>query len=166
MTRRTDTTVTRMKHRPDTRKSSRQTGFTLLELLAVMSVIAILAALAVTSYQSQIRKARRADAKTVLLETAQFLERNYTEANRYDQDSAGNSITNSTLPHPESPVDGGRKYYAIQFQGTPASQTFTIDAIPKNGQEKDTLCATLRIDETGAKAVVGGTGSVGECWSR
>ena len=147
-------------------KSKKQTGFSLLELLAAMSIIVILATLAVTSYQKQIRKARRADAKTVLLETAQFMERNYTEANRYDQDSVGNAINNSTLPHPESPVDGNRKFYDIRFLGAPATQTFTIDAIPKNGQEKDTLCATLRIDETGKKNIVGGTGSVGKCWAR
>lgn len=138
---------------------------TLLELLVVITIIGILASMAVTSYQNSIRKARRADAKTVLMETALFLERNYTEANRYDQDAVGNTIDNSALPIPEAPVDGNRKFYDIQFLGTPTTHTFTIDAIPKNGQEKDTLCSTLRMDEAGLKGVTG-SGSVGECWAR
>lgn len=146
-------------------KSGNQAGITLLELLIVITVIGILASLAVTSYQNSIRKARRADAKTVLMNAALFMERNYTEANHYNQDAAGNPIDNSKLPVSEAPVDGNRKFYDIQFLGTPTTHTFTIDAIPKNGQEKDTLCATLRIDQAGAKAVTG-TGSPGECWAR
>ncbi len=147
------------------RKSGNQAGITLLELLVVVTVIGILASLAVTSYQNSIRKARRADAKTVLMDAALFMERNYTEAHHYNQDAAGNAIDNSALPHAEAPVDGNRKFYDIRFLGTPTTHTFTIDAIPKNGQEKDTQCATLRIDEAGVKAVTG-TGSVGDCWAR
>lgn len=146
-------------------KPGHQAGHSLLELLAVITILAVLASMAMTSYQNHIRKARRADAKSVLLQTALFMERNYTEANRYDQDSVGNAINNSDLPHPESPADGNRKFYDIQFQGALTNETFTLEAAPKNGQQKDTRCATLRIDEAGLKSVTG-TGSVGECWAR
>ena len=147
-------------------KPGHQAGHSLLELLAVITILAVLASMAMASYQNHIRKARRADAKSVLLQTALFMERNYTEANRYDRDSVDAAIVNSDLPYPESPADGNRKFYDIQFlAGSPTTQTFTLEAAPKNGQQKDTLCATLRIDEAGIKSVTG-TGSVGECWAR
>lgn len=146
-------------------KSRKQAGFSLLEVLVVVAIIGVLASLALTSYQNSVRKARRADAKTVLMETAMFLERNYTEANRYDQDAAGNTIDNNALPNREAPIDGNTKFYDIQFLGTPGTHTFTIQAVPKNTQVKDTLCATLGIDETGAKSVTG-SGTVNECWAR
>ncbi len=143
-------------------KYSKHRGFTLIELLAVVTIIGLLTYMAVAAYQGHVRKARRADVKTVLLETVQFLERNYTEANRYDQDSAGTAIT---LPFSESPLDGSRKYYDVQLVGAPASQTFTIEAVPKNSQEKDTRCATLRIDQAGIKTATG-PGGTSECWAR
>jgi type IV pilus assembly protein PilE len=146
-------------------KSRKQAGFSLLELMVVVAIVGLLATLAVTSYQNSIRKARRADAKGVLMETTLFMERNYTEANRYDQDAVGNTIDNNALPNREAPIDGNRKFYDIQFLGTPTTHTFNLNAVPKNGQEKDTRCATLGLDETGAKSVTG-TGTVGECWAR
>jgi len=147
-------------------KPGKHAGFSLLELLIVITIIAILATLAVTSYQGNIRKARRADAKTVLMETALFLERNYTETNSYNQLPDGNPLGNSALPFSEAPVDGNRKYYDIRFLATPTTYAFTVDAIPKNGQEKDTLCATLSINEKGEKKISSTSGSVDECWAR
>lgn len=41
-------------------------GFTLLELMIVVAVIAILAMIALSSYQKQIRKSRRAEAKQIM----------------------------------------------------------------------------------------------------
>ena len=46
--------------------------------------LAIIAAVAVPTYQSQMKQTRRADAKTGLMQAAQFLERNYTANNCYN----------------------------------------------------------------------------------
>jgi prepilin-type N-terminal cleavage/methylation domain-containing protein len=54
-----------------------QKGFTLIELMIAVVVIAILAAIAYPSYQDSVRKSRRADAKSALMEHAQFMERTY-----------------------------------------------------------------------------------------
>src|SRR5574343_318449 len=50
-------------------------GFSLLELLMALVVLGLLAALALPSYQSQIRKTRRADALAGILAVQQAQER-------------------------------------------------------------------------------------------
>jgi type IV pilus assembly protein PilE len=67
-------------------------GFTLIELVIVVAIVAILATIAYPSYQDSVRKSRRADAKGVLMEAAQWMERFYTENNRYDQTRAGVAV--------------------------------------------------------------------------
>lgn len=146
-------------------KTGKQAGFSLIELMIVITIMALLATLAVTSYQNSIRKARRADAKTVLMETSLFLERNYTETNSYNVLPGGSTLGNNQLPYPEAPIDGNSKFYDIQFLSGPTTHTFTIEAAPKNAQLKDTQCAKLTLDETGSKDATG-PGTVGECWAR
>ena len=73
-------------------------GFTLIELMIVVAVVAILAAIAVPSYQEQVRKSRRAQAKADLVEYAQMAERFFTVNNTY---------VGFTLPTTQSPREGG-----------------------------------------------------------
>lgn len=137
-------------------------GFTLIELMIVVAIVGILAAIAYPSYQNQIRKSRRADGAVNLLELAQFMERNFTVTGRYNQDASGNAI--AAPPWTEAPKDAGVKFYDLQFQaGTLSASTFTLEAVPKNAQAGDTLCATLRIDQIGQKTETG-TGTVADCW--
>ena len=55
--------------------AKRAPGFTLIELMIVVAVVAILVAIAYPSYQEQIRKSRRAQAKADLVEYAGLAER-------------------------------------------------------------------------------------------
>lgn len=142
-------------------------GFTLIELMIVVAVIAILAAIAYPSYQDSVRKSRRADAKAVLLEAAQWMERFYTENNRYDQNRAGTAVTDATqFPGSglaEAPKEGGTKYYDITIS-TVAQNSYTLQAAPKGAQSSD-ACKTLTLANTGARGVAGGaTKTADECW--
>lgn len=117
-------------------------GFTLIEVMIVVAVIGLLAAIAYPSYQDSVRKTRRSDAKAVLSELAQFMERTYTENNSFKP--GGN---NPTLPYVESPIDGSQKYYDIAISASTTS-SFTLQATPKGPQAGD---GVLTLSSTGAR---------------
>lgn len=131
-------------------------GFTLIELMIVVIVISILAAVALPSYQESVRKSRRADAKSALIQLAQFMERNFSLSQRYDLDSAGKAVA---LPFSESPVDSSTKFYDLSLSAVDQS-TFTLTATPKNGQVTD-VCKNLTIDNAGSKGTSSGRA---DCW--
>ena len=91
------------------RRLSGMRGFTLIELMIAVAVVGILAAIAYPSYQEHVRKARRADAQTALLELAQFMERHYTANGRYLTTAGAAPV----LPFDAAPKDGATKYYNI-----------------------------------------------------
>ena len=61
----------------------KQGGFTLIELMIVVAVVAILAGIAYPSYQSAVRKGKRAQGRTAILELLQQQERYMTQNNSY-----------------------------------------------------------------------------------
>lgn len=118
-----------------TKKPQKSQGFSLIELMIVVVIVGILASIAYPSYLNQVTQSRRTDAQAVLMEAAQFMERFYTENNRYDQDTGGTAVA---LPAQlqESPRDSGTKSYDITVQASTTS-TYTLRATPKNGQAGD-----------------------------
>lgn len=138
----------------------RQQGFTLTEIMIVVAIIGILAAIAYPSYQESVRKSRRADARAVLLEAAQFMERRYTE----NLTAGYGGITQADLNAQRlgaSPKDGGTAFYNIQLAAV-GQNNFTLSAVPTGAQSTD-ACGTLSLTNTGAKTV-SGSKPVTECW--
>lgn len=140
---------------------TRSKGFTLIELMIVVAIVAILAAIAYPSYQEHVRKGRRADAKAALMENAQFMERFYTENFDYKEDKDGNP---PALPVTKSPADAASPFYNISFSSGPASNSFTLQAVPQSDQTKD-RCGTLTLDHAGKKGILATDISVSECWN-
>ena len=116
-------------------------GMTLIELMIVVVVVAILASIAYPAYQDSIRKSRRADAKSALMDAVARMERHYTQFGRYSGTLASSGIQATS---PEG-------YYVVSATITGVnSQTFTLTATPQGDQVND-MCANLGIDETQSK---------------
>ncbi len=126
-------------------------GFNLIELMIVVAVIGILAGIAYPSYEEQVRKARRTDAQTGLLELATLVEHFYTENNTY----AG-ATTPAAVGGPSTSREG---FYTLSITNVSAT-TFTLNATPAPGgpQVGDT-CGTLTLTHTNIKGPTPDT-----CW--
>lgn len=139
----------------------RQHGFTLIELMIVVAVMGILASIAYPSYQDSVRKSRRADARAVLLEAAQFMERRYTE----DLTGGYPAIDLDTVGLGKSPKDGTTLYYDVTVAVTTVSGrgvAFALSAVPSGAQSSD-VCGTLTLTNAGVKGQATGK-TVDECW--
>jgi type IV pilus assembly protein PilE len=153
-----------MRHR-------RPYGFTLIELMVVVTIVAILAGIAIPSYREHVKRSNRTQAKSALLENAQFMERNRTSSNKYDFDGAGVGITADNLPVKTVPKEGGGKtLYNIKFvDKSPTETAFALIAEPvANGPMAGDKCGTLTLNEQGTKGLTGAANGVttADCWNR
>ena len=134
-------------------------GFTLLELMIVVAVVGVLAVLAVPSYQDSIRKARRADARLLLTDTAQHLERCYGECNTYVAGAC-------PAPCPTLPLTSTNGNYRITAAGGSviSANAFTLVATPVPGrsQATDATCTSITLNQLNAKSATGSNPSA--CW--
>jgi type IV pilus assembly protein PilE len=139
-----------------------QRGVTLIELMVVMAIIGIIAAIAIPSYRRYVVRANRSDAKTALLQTAQALERCYTNSTPYAYDSA---VCDAAVTLPFTVPSG---HYVIDAAGgAVAAQTFTLTATPQGAQATDDPdCAVFSLSQTGVQGVVGATLPALDCWRR
>lgn len=134
-------------------------GFTLIEVMIVVAVVAILAAIAYPSYQRQIQKSRRTDAKTALLDLATRQERYFTMNNTYV--GAADKLGYGG-PFPLDVLTSGTAFYQLNVTAS-SSTGFTATATPVNAQASDTLCGTYTIDQLGTQNSSGTLGAAA-CW--
>lgn len=133
---------------------SRRRGFTLMELLIAVVVAGLLAAVAYPSYQQQVAKGRRTDAKQALLELSQKMERFYTERGTY----IGATLGSSGL-YPAASAGG---FYDLSI----TSQTldaFTVKATPKGAQAGD-ACGSFTYNQVGEQGVTSANQTAAKCW--
>lgn len=128
-------------------RQDKTTGFTLIELMITIAILAIIIAIAVPVYFNQMEKARRADAVSSLLETAQRLERCFTRNSSY---------THADCPSGTNPSEDG--FYEITVAAT--GTTYDLTAAPQGAQSGDD-CGSFELDHLGNKSR---TGTADRCW--
>jgi type IV pilus assembly protein PilE len=148
-------------------------GFTLIELVVAMTIVSILATIAVSTYNSSVRKARRTEARTALLDLASREE-------RYMSTNSAYSATASDLGYGTAfPQSVGSGYYQVAAPkvvaatnpvgltpGTAATFLFTVTPVAGKGQDKDLQCQKFTVDNTGLQAAYDSTGTdqSTNCW--
>jgi type IV pilus assembly protein PilE len=140
-------------------------GFTLLELLIVVAVVALLLAIGLPSYQEQILKSKRTEAKTAVLKAMQLQEREYTSTQSYTTNLAKLfGLADTTVVRSgEDPTTGNYDLSAVAVAGASLQEDVRITATPRAGVFTDTLCDAFSLTSTGVRSFTG-TGTKDKCW--
>ena len=150
-------------------------GFTLIELMITVAIVALLASIAYPAYLDSVRKGRRAEGRSALLNLLQQQERFYTQTGSYMSfvagatdangtiDIAGTVTGGQTIPFKTKSGEGsGSSAYLLSAATCAAggrSECILLSAVP---QGTDTEAGTLTITTAGAKSCTGTKTSV--CW--
>lgn len=136
---------------------STQGGFTLIELMIVVAIVGILAAIAIPNYTEYVRKSRRSDAKSSILEVTQRLERYYTEHARY-------TTSFIDIGYPAAVLDSSQGYYRLTIVAgaTGIASSYTVTATAQGSQVSDTGCGNFSYGSNNAKSATGTLGAA--CW--
>ena len=131
----------------------RARGFTLIEVLIVCVIVGVLTAIALPSYQSQVQKSRRSDAKSALVGAAGQMERYFTERGTYATATLGSGGVYAATTQ--------NGYYTLSLANLTVS-TYTLRASPAGPHVGDP-CGTMTYTDQGVKGVTGSL-SVSQCW--
>lgn len=138
-----------MKNQKFIRRYVSMRGFTLIELMIAVVIIGILSAIAYPSYTEYIRKARRAEAKSMLQEI-QLVQEKY-RANKSTYGTLTNLGWSKTLT-----------YYDLAIDPAPTASAYSINANAKSGSSQiadkqgATECKNLSLTQSGKTPTV--------CW--
>lgn len=145
-----------MAHQP----ARRARGFTLIELLVTIAILAIIIAVAIPSYTNYVTQANRSEGTTLVLNTAQALERCYTRFFSYRPED-GCAVIGTGL------VSENGWYLIDPEESTFTQTTFVLRAMPQGAQAtRDTLCGEFILNERGQRNVSlsNDQAVINDCW--
>ncbi|MEY4753802.1 MAG: hypothetical protein RJA44_1477 [Pseudomonadota bacterium] len=120
-------------------------GWSLIELLVALALLGLLAGLALPTYQQQVRKVRRSEAISALLQLQQAQERYRMNQTRYADTPAGLGL----------PELSGNAWYRLATSAHPErpASAYEVSAEALGSQSSDLDCSHLRIRVDGALLV-------------
>ena len=124
--------------------------------MIAVAIVGILASLAYPAYSEYVARGRRAEAKSALMQAAQWMERFYSENYRYDRNTAGTATTDGTLfpaSFSQVPATGTAAYtLAVIFPAGSDGSTYTLTAA-RTGIATNDQCGDFVITQTGSRSV-------------
>jgi type IV pilus assembly protein PilE len=139
-----------------------QSGFTLIDTFAAMAVVAVLSGIALPSFESQVRKARRADVLAAVVQIQGAQERLRSRGTRYGD-----------LPELGAAAVSQAGHYALQVTAFNADG-YELIATATGAQARDAECRFMAaralgmnlVYASGADARVANADPVNRrCWS-
>ena len=155
----------------------KNSGFTLVELMVTVAIVSILSSIAYPSYTEFMRKGKRAEARGVLLDSSQWMERFFTENQRYHANLANTATTDATVFYsafkysPKSTSASSTANYEITLTVNSATpNSYTLTSAPINSMLGD-KCGNYIVNHTGARGNTGyassytnATEAAKDCW--
>ena len=144
---------------------TRERGVTLLELMIVVAIVALVSAFAFPSYMQYVVSTKRTVATSTLLQVADRQQQFFMDNKQFTNDltNLGFAANPLVLADDGTSTTAGDTdaVYSIALSNV-AATTYTITATPLHGQSsRDTECANLTLDQSGAR---GSSGGGANCW--
>ena len=146
-------------------------GFTLVEVMIVVVIMAVLAAIALPSYRDSVAKSRRSEARALLTEASQYMQRFYGQHDRYDQTNAATPVAvalpDDLLRVPRGAAAGTQTYTLSFVSSSLTPNAYVLQAVPRSaGPMASDRCGSYTLDNVGRRGLSGAaTGvTVRDCW--
>jgi type IV pilus assembly protein PilE len=134
-------------------KAKKLKGFTLIEMMIVVAIIGVLAAIALPSYRDYIARGKRAEARTEILKAEGWLEKHYTEFNRYSS-SVGSTTNTTFLSRFNDVPSSSATNYRFSLAVTDTAYTVTLAPVSSGSMASDG-CGSYRKTQSGSLTYTG-----------